>query len=59
MCVGTSLTYAMHIVYDEHHCTQHTSFIVYIVKYCHMGWQAGRVLTLSLPGSVYCTIPCI
>jgi hypothetical protein len=44
----------MHIVYDVHHCMQHTPFIVYVVQDCQtMGWQAGCVLTLSLSGSAH------
>jgi hypothetical protein len=44
----------MHTVSDLHHCMQHTQFIVYVVQDCQtMGWQAGCVLTLSLPGSVH------
>jgi hypothetical protein len=44
----------MHIVSDVYHCMQHTPFSVYVVQDCQtMGWQAGCVLTLSLPGSVH------
>jgi hypothetical protein len=33
---------------------QYTPFSVYVVQDCQtMGWQAGCVLTLSLPGSVH------
>jgi hypothetical protein len=50
----TFRTYAVHIVSDVHHCMQHTPFIFYVVQDCQMmGWQAGYVLTLSLPGSVH------
>jgi hypothetical protein len=44
----------MHIVSYVHQCMQHTPFSVYVVQDCQtMGWQAGCVLTLSLPGSVH------